>query len=856
MDKKLRRFFGATITGMFLVCIVIFFVITIYMTSKNDDTLRLVADTYMQGMSTQIQNHFETLIDMRVVQLESIVQGIPPESVGEMDETTKGGLAMMADLRQFTHMYLMDMEGNVEVICGEAIEVENAENFLEALNRGDKMITAGKTADGSMILLYGISVGYPNEIGYPMSNGGYSTALVAGVPIEKLEEALSLGVDDSLIFFHLLRSDGSFLINSTDQIKDDSILDWMLENGKENGMEDIEEIVQDMQEAISERHPYSNVITVDGEKRHFYMVPLSNTEWTMITIMPHGVLDEALSTLGRERILSSLLSCTAILFAMLIVYFIYWRFSKQQMRALDIARKEAVEASRAKGEFLSNMSHDIRTPMNAIIGMTTIAAAHVEDTDKVRECLRKITFSSKHLMGLINNVLDMSKIESGKLTLNRNLVSLRETMENIVSIVQPQIKAKKQTFDIFIRNIQCENIYTDSVRLNQVLLNLISNALKYTPEGGNITVTVSQEETLIEEKLVRTHFWVKDTGIGMTKEFQEKIFESFEREKSDRVQRTEGTGLGMTIAKYIVDAAGGSIEVKSELNKGTEFHVVFDFECNGEEEAEMHLPEWDILVVDDDVELCQSAADALNEIGVHAEWATDGPTAIKMAEERHGQHQDYYIVLLDCKMPGMDGIETARELRKRIGDEIPLILISAYDWSDIEDEAKEAGITGFIPKPLFKSTLYCNLHEYAADTEKLQELPAEPEVDFTGKRLLVAEDNEINWEIAKELLSSVGFILEWAENGKVCVEKYRDAGPGYYDAILMDLRMPEMNGLEATQEIRAMEREGTERVPIIAMTADAFLEDVKACIDCGMDAHVAKPLNIQELLQLLQKYIA
>lgn len=855
MDKKLRKFFGATITGMFLVCIVIFFVITIYMTSKNNDTLRLVADTYMQGMSTQIQNHFETIIDMRVVQLESIVQGVPPESVEKMDETTKGGLALMAELRQFTHMYLMDMEGNIEVICGESIEVENAENFLEALNRGEKMITAGKTVDGSKILLYGISVGYPHDIGYPMSNGGHSTALVAGVPIEKLEEALSLGLDNSLIFFHLLRADGSFLVNSTGQIKDYSILDWMLKNGRQNKVENIEEIVQSMQEAISERHPYSNVIVVDGEKRHFYMVPLSNTEWTMITIMPHGVLDEALSTLGRQRVMSSLLSCTAILFAMLVVYFIYWRFSKQQMKALDIARKEAVEASRAKSEFLSNMSHDIRTPMNAIIGMTAIAAANVENTDKVRDCLRKITFSSKHLMGLINNVLDMSKIESGKLTLNPSMVSLRETMENIVSIVQPQIKEKQQTFNIFIRNIQCENIYADSVRLNQVLLNLISNALKYTPEGGNITVTVSQEKFPIGEKLVRTHFWVKDTGIGMTKEFQEKIFESFEREKSERVQRTEGTGLGMTITKYIVDAAGGSIEVKSELNKGTEFHVVFDFECNGEEEAEMRLPEWDILVVDDDVELCQSAADSLNEIGVHAEWATDGPTAIEMAEKRHEQHRDYYIVLLDCKMPGMDGIETARELRKRIGNEVPLLLISAYDWSDIENEAKEAGITGFIPKPLFKSTLYRNLHWFADDAEKTQKQPAEPEVDFTGKRLLVAEDNEINWEIARELLSGVGFILDWAENGKICTEKYHAAEPGYYDAILMDLRMPEMNGFEATKEIRDMERGGAKRIPIIAMTADAFMDDVKACMDCGMNAHVAKPLNMQELLHLLQKYM-
>lgn len=854
MDKKARRFFGATIVGMLLVCIVMFSVITVYMTKRNSSTLQKVADTYMQGMSTQIQNHFETLVNMRLVQVKSIVQGLPPEEVDEMNDSVKSRLATMAELRQFTHLFLLDTKGNEEMLYGDPVEVENLDRFIEALNNDRTMVTAAKTEDGSLVLLYGISVGHPNGMGYPMANGGKCTALVAGVPIESLETALSLGLDNSLIFSHILRMDGSFLVNSTKQTDMDNCLDWVLQNGKEEGVDGIEKIVKEMRSALKEGKEYSNVIPVSNEMRHFYMTPLPNTEWTMITVMPHGVLDEALNSLGRQRIMSSLLICIVLLLAMLSVYYVYWRFSKRQMEALYAAREEAVEANRAKSEFLSNMSHDIRTPMNAIIGMTAIASSRIEDTDKVKDCLRKITLSSKHLLGLINDVLDMSKIESGKLTLNRDFVSLRETMESIVSIIQPQIKSKKQSFNIFIRSIQSENIYADSVRLNQVLLNLLSNAMKFTPSGGEISVTVSQENSPKGEDFVRTHFWVKDTGMGMTKEFQEKIFDSFVREDNTRVQKIEGTGLGMTITKYIVDKSEGSIELKSELNQGTEFHVTFDFERGDEPEMDV-LPNWEVLVVDDDEELCCSAAESLTEIGLHADWALDGQTAVEMVEKRHKKHNDYYIVLLDWKMPEMDGIETAREIRRRVGDEVPILLISAYDWGDIEEEAKAAGITGFIPKPLFKSTLYHNLEQFAGPKETSMESSGEPESDFMGKRLLIAEDNELNWEIASELLTGVGFTCDWAENGSLCVEMYEASKSGHYDAILMDLRMPEMNGIDATKAIRAMERSDARKIPIIAMTADAFSDDVKACLDSGMNAHVAKPLNVQELLRILQRYI-
>ena len=341
----------------------------------------------------------------------------------------------------------------------------------------------------------------------------------------------------------------------------------------------------------------------------------------------------------------------------------------------------------------------------------------------------------------------------------------------------------------------------------------------------------------------------------MSEEFQKKIFESFVREDSKRVHKTEGSGLGMAITKYIVDAMQGTIEVESEKDKGSRFHIILDLEWAKEQEQDMRLPAWDALVVDDDELLCRSAADTLEEIGLHAEWTLDGATAITMAQQRHAEGRDYHVVLLDRKMPGMDGIETARRLREEIGEDIPILLISAYDWGDIEEEALPAGVSGFISKPLFKSTLYYGLSrfhkkEHTAAVEATQVKTP----DFTGKRLLVAEDNEMNWEIASTLLAACGFKMDWAQNGEICVEKFKASKTGDYDAVLMDLRMPVMDGYEATEAIRSSDRSDAD-IPIIAMTADAFAEDIQKCLACGMNAHTAKPLDMQELLKLLKKFV-
>ena len=502
------------------------------------------------------------------------------------------------------------------------------------------------------------------------------------------------------------------------------------------------------------------------------------------------------------------------------------------------------------------MSHDIRTPMNGIVGMTAIASANLDNTQQVKNCLKKISLSSRHLLGLINDILDMSKIESGKLTLHMEQMSLQETMQGIVNIVQPQVNAKSQRFDVYVYDIPTEHVYCDSIRLNQVLLNLLGNAIKFTPEGGNICAVLYEEASPLGPDHVRVHLRVKDNGIGMSKEFKEHIFESFSREDSSRVQKTEGSGLGMAITKYIVDAMKGTIEVESELGVGTEFHMTLDLEKALVQEADMSLPAGDLLLIDDDEMLCESAAGTLRTIGWRTDWVLSGEDALRQAAAyREQTGGDYPVVLVDWHLGGIDGVETARRLRAFFGEGPVILLTTSADWADVEEQAKAAGINGAVPKPLFRSTLYYSLKQYCSPEEEQAPPETHSAADLTGCRVLLAEDNDLNWEIAEELLSELGLTLERAENGQICVDMFCQNPPGTYDAILMDIRMPVMNGYEATRAIRAADRPDAGTIPIIAMSADAFSDDVQRCLDCGMNGHTAKPIDIDEVTHMLAAHI-
>ena len=851
LTKRTVRFLWISMAVILILCVAVFAFITTYMVRESDRAIGEIGEIYMEEMNRQMEMHFSSIIDLRLTQVEAIVWGTPPEEVSAYGEEMLDALAAAAMARGFTYLALCSTEGDFDVIYGPDIEVVDLDGFLASLNQAERKVAVG-IAEDEKVLLLGVSVGYPLSEGYPLRDGSQCTALVAGLPIEYINATMSLAADESLAFSHIIRKDGSFVVENSDYPSDNYY--ELLEIRAEFEGQTVDEAVEQMRAALNEGEAYTLMYSVDGERRHAYCSPLPHSEWYLITIMPRGLLDETVIGLGTRRIYTALAGCGAILLALLTVFFLYFRMSRKQMRAVENAQREAERASRAKSEFLSNMSHDIRTPMNAIMGMTAIATANIDNPDQVRECLRKITLSSKHLLGLINDVLDMSKIESGRLSLNLDVLSLREAMESIVSIAQPQVRIKRQSFDVYIHDIRAERVYCDGVRLNQVLLNLLSNALKFTPEGGSVSVSLAQEASPRGDAYVRTHFWVRDNGIGMSKAFQKRIFDSFEREDNARVHKIEGTGLGMAIVKYIVDEMGGTIEVESEIDKGSEFHVCVDFEIAVQREEDMLLPDWEMLVVDDDEQLCLSAVASLREIGVRADWAQSGERAVEMAAQRHQAGRDYHVVLLDWQMPGLNGIETARRLRERVGDAVPIVLISAYDWSDIELEARAAGVNGFIPKPLFKSTLFHGLSRFAGSEAASAQEGGEEAANFEGRRLLLAEDNDLNWEIACELLSTLGFTMERAENGRLCVERFEASAPGDFDAILMDIRMPVMNGYDAARAIRASGRPDSD-IPIIAMTADAFSEDIQRAVQSGMTAHVAKPIDLRELVRVLQKYL-
>ena len=534
-----------------------------------------------------------------------------------------------------------------------------------------------------------------------------------------------------------------------------------------------------------------------------------------------------------------------ILFIFDLFYMLY--FNKR----LQIAARSAESANKAKTDFLSTMSHDIRTPMNAIIGLTTIAEKNLGDVEATRESLRKISLSSNHLLTLINDILDISKVESGKLNLNPLTFSIVETVENLVNLSQPMIKEKNIEFGFRINRMEKEYLYADQLRLNQIYINILSNAIKYTEPGGHVTVDMREEESA-RPGCVKLTYVVADTGIGMSPEFMATMYQPFSRQTDSRVNSIQGTGLGLAITKQMVDLMGGVIECQSEQGKGTVFTVVLDIPVADRQREDMQLDPMDVLIVDDDELLLQTAVDTLESLGVTAEQARSGMEALGMITRRHQTGRDYSVVILDWKMPDMDGIETIRRIRSEVDADIPILLISAYDWSDIEDLAKEAGANGFISKPLFRSTLYDKIHELLGTEAKSVE-PEDDYSDLQGMNILIAEDNDINWEIISAMLGMFGITTERAENGRICVDKMAQAEEGIYALIFMDVQMPEMNGLEATRNIRRLENPWTSSIPIIAMTADAFSENVTECLNAGMNGHIAKPVDIKLVIKEIRR---
>ncbi len=532
----------------------------------------------------------------------------------------------------------------------------------------------------------------------------------------------------------------------------------------------------------------------------------------------------------------------------------YQQALEETNSALKDALRSAQQANAAKTRFLSNMSHDIRTPMNAIIGFSTIAARKLEDTERVRDCLTKILSSSEHLLGIINDILDMSRIESGKTTVEYSKTTVSEIIRNVISLVQPQVHSKQLNFHVDTLDIRDEYILADALKVRQILLNILGNAIKFTRPEGAVSMKIAE----LPAKTPGTglyRFIISDTGVGISEAFIEHIFEPFEREKSSTISRTTGTGLGMSITKSLVDMMGGSISVKSKLGEGSEFTVDLEFRLQtdvpGSRQVEA-LKGLRVLIVDDDFQTCESVTKMLDSVGIRSDWTTVAREAVNRVQMACSANDPFYGYIIDWIMPEMNGIELTRRIRKIAGDDTPIIILTAYDWEDIADEARQAGVTGFCTKPLFLSDLTMALLDHSEETpERSSKTPT----FLKQRRILLVEDNELNGEIAKELLEEAGLIVDAACDGEQALELLNASDPGYYHLVLMDIQMPVMDGLTAARQLRQSPRPDLREIPIIAMTANAFREDRESAIAAGMNDHLAKPLDLTKVLEVLERYM-
>jgi signal transduction histidine kinase/CheY-like chemotaxis protein len=566
-------------------------------------------------------------------------------------------------------------------------------------------------------------------------------------------------------------------------------------------------------------------------------------DWVLVAYIPFEDMD---------RVQYNALPLVFLLITVLILFVVNMGYLYEMNKQLKSSIEATQRANEAKTRFLSTMSHDIRTPMNAIIGMTAIAEKDISNPMHVESCLKKINLSSNHLLTLINDILDISKIESGKYAINPIVFSLSDLMENIFNVVRQNIRAKDLSLEIHTHGVIYEYLYSDQLRLNQIYINILTNAVKYTNQGGHIKVDITQTPSPVAENSVRLIYRVEDNGIGMSREFMSRMYESFARESDGRIDVIQGTGLGLAITKQLVDLLQGTIEVESEMNKGSVFTVTLDLPIAEHMTENLMMPDISMIVIDDDKVFLDSTKDSLKQIGIEADLADSGIKGMEMIRKRHAESSDYQVIILDWKMPDMSGLEVTEAIRREIGEDIPIIIVSAYDYTEIEDEALAAGVSGFISKPMFNSTL-CKTIRELFKIEEEHSVDVVKKYDVSGFNVLIAEDNDVNYEIAECLLEDEGVVCTRAENGKICVEMLENDREKHFDLVLMDMQMPVMKGIEATRMIRTSTNEYVKNIPIIAMTADAFAENIAECKAAGMDGHIAKPIDITIVLREMSR---
>jgi len=713
-------------------------------------------------------------------------------------------------------------------------------NVLDTMNMGDEIgdsikITRAYTnpMNGEQSLAFCNMVTLYDESGTPRE-----AILMRIVPIAELEQKW-IFPESELVNAELsmIDSDGNYILKGP-SFKNSNFFEFYKSYNQTEP-----ESANELFGKITSSTGSISMLNSHGEECILAFTPVDATSgWSLLCFVPANDLDVE----KEDWLLFGVVSVgLLILFISDMVHVLFLN------KRLQVTAREAESANKAKTDFLSTMSHDIRTPMNAIIGLTAIAEKNLGDVESTGESLRKISLAGNHLLTLINDILDISKVESGKLKLSPLTFSIVETVENLVNISQPMIKEKNLEFSFHINQMEKEYLYADQLRLNQIYINILSNAIKYTEPGGRISVDMREEESP-KTGCVRLTYIVEDTGIGMSPEFIENMYQPFSRQVDSRVNSIQGTGLGLAITKQMVDLMGGTIECKSEQGKGTTFTVVLDIPVSERQREDMKLDPIDVLIVDDDEVMLKTAVDTLESLGATTEQTASGLEALGMIGHRHQEGRDYDVIIIDWKMPEIDGVGTIKRIRSELDSKTPILLISAYDWSDIEEKAKEAGANGFVSKPLFRSTLYDKINKLIGKESSSIE-PEDDYSDLKGMNILVAEDNDVNWEIVSAMLEMFGITSERAENGRVCVEKMQSAEIGRYDLVFMDIQMPDMNGLDATREIRKFTQTWASTIPIVAMTADAFSENVTECLNAGMNGHIAKPIDIKLVIKEIRR---
>lgn len=682
------------------------------------------------------------------------------------------------------------------------------------------------------------SIAFCDVVNLTADDGRLKKALLMRViPLESISEKWSFPTEryeDAQI--SMIDSEGNYIIKGK-SFKNSNFFEFYKSYNKSDykEMEELHQLVHKTGSFIMKNSR--------GEDCLIAHVPINSaSDWSIISYIP-------LKSIDKNEVDWTLIGVVAAgLMILLILDLMVFAIINKKLAA---AAKEAESASRAKTDFLSAMSHDIRTPMNAIIGLTAIAEKNAGEPHLVSDNLKKIRLAGNHLLTLINDILDLSKIESGRITLSPVVFSVADTAENLVNLSQPMVRQKNIDFRFRCKNISHENLYADQLRINQIFINILSNSLKYTPEGKSVYVDM-QEAPGEKEGFVKLIYTVKDTGIGMSKEYMKEMYSPFTRQTDSRINAIQGTGLGLAITKNMVDLMGGTIECSSEEGKGTAFTVTLELNISDRTEEEMILPPLEILMVDDDEVLLETASDTLKSLGTKPESADSGEKALEKIQQKKNQGKLYDLIIIDWKMPGISGIDLTARIRETEGKDVSIILVSAYDWSQIENNAREAGADGFISKPLFRSSLYKKICEVMKI--KNESSDSEDETSgLAGMNVLIAEDMDVNWEIIHTLLEMYGIKSERAENGKIAVEIIEKAQPDSYDAVFMDIQMPVMNGLEATRKIRSLKDSRISQIPVIAMTADAFSENVAECLEAGMNGHIAKPIDIKLVINELKK---